>query len=69
VPPFPPCESVGLVDLCEPARLLTAGSWFVIQLPNLVWFLALFALLVLGILLPFPTQEIEAPSSGPGELP
>jgi hypothetical protein len=69
LPTVPPCESVGLVDLCEPARLVTAGSWFVLQVPNLVWFLALFALLVLGLVLPFPTDEVDASSTGPGERP
>jgi hypothetical protein len=69
VPPFPPCESVGLVDLCEPARLVTAGSWFLVQVPNLMWFLALFALMVLGILLPFPTEEVDVSSAGTGEQP
>lgn len=69
LPTFPPCESVGLVDLCEPARLVTAGSWFVLQVPNLVWFLALFALLVLGLFLPFPTDEIEVSSTGSGQRP
>jgi hypothetical protein len=58
---------VGLVDLCEPARLITAGSWFVIQVPNLVWFLALFALMVLGLLLPFPTEEVDSYSTDHGE--
>jgi len=69
VPPFPPCESVGLLDLCEPARLITAGSWFVLQVPNLVWFLSLFALLVLGLFLPFPTDEVDVSPSGPGGRP
>jgi hypothetical protein len=58
---------VGLVDLCEPARLITASSWFVIQVPNLVWFLALFALMVLGLLLPFPTEEVDSYSTDHGE--
>ena len=60
---------MGLVDLCGPARLITAGSWFVIQVPNLVWFVALLVLMVLGILLPFPTEEVDVSSTGPGENP
>jgi hypothetical protein len=60
---------VGLLDLCEPAKLVTAGSWFVLQVPNLVWFLSLFALLVLGLFLPFPTEEVEVPSEGSGGQP
>jgi hypothetical protein len=60
---------VGLVDLCEPARLVTAGSWCGIQVPNLLWFLALFALVVLGLLLPFPTDEVDVSTTGPGEHP
>jgi hypothetical protein len=60
---------VGLVDLCEPAHLITAGSWFVIQVPNLVWFIALLVLMVLGILLPFPTVEVDVASTGPREQP
>jgi hypothetical protein len=69
VPPFPPCESVGLIDLCAPARLITAGSWFTLQVPNLIWFLSLFALLVLGLVLPFPTEEVDLPAAGPGDRP
>jgi hypothetical protein len=69
LPPFPPCDSVGLVDLCEPARLVTAGSWFVVQVPNLLWFLALFALVVLGLFLPFPSEEIDPSDAGSGETP
>jgi hypothetical protein len=66
---LPPCKSIGLVDLCEPAHLVTAGSWFVLQVPNLIWFLSLFALLVLGLVLPFPTDEIDVSSTGPRERP
>ncbi len=69
MPPFPPCESLGVIDLCAPARLVTAGSWFVLQVPNLVWFLSLLALLLLGLFLPFPTDEIDVSSSGSGERP
>jgi hypothetical protein len=60
---------VGLVDLCEPACLVTAGSWFVIHVPNLLWFLALFALVILGLLLPFPTDEVDVSASDPGGRP
>jgi hypothetical protein len=60
---------VGLIDLCAPARPVTAGSWLVLQVPNLVWFLSLFALLVLGLVLPFPTDELDPPYTGPGDHP
>jgi hypothetical protein len=57
---MPPCETTGLVNLCEPATLITAGSWFTMQVPNLVWFLSLAVLVVGGLFVPFPTREIPA---------
>jgi hypothetical protein len=65
VTPLPPCETTGLVNLCEPAGLITAGSWFTMQVPNLLWFLALLAIVVGGLVLPFPAQELDRAGDGP----
>jgi hypothetical protein len=59
VTPMPPCETTGLVNLCEPASLITAGSWFTMQVPNLMWFLALLVIVVGGLVLPFPARELD----------
>jgi hypothetical protein len=68
--PLPPCETVGVVDLCAPGHLLTGGTWFTLQVPNLIWFLAVFALVVGGIFLPFPTRRVEpGPVRAPAETP
>lgn len=70
-PSIPPCESIGLIDLCAPAQTLVAGAkvdagqpWFLIQVPNLIWFITLFALIVLAMLLPMPTRAIDPPAVG-----
>jgi len=57
--PVPSCETVGMFDLCAPARVLTLGDWFVVQLPNLLWFSAVLVLVVAGIFVPFPTRAVE----------
>lgn len=58
---LPPCETTGLVNLCPPAEVFTAGAavdqgapWFLIQTPNLIWFLLMFALVLAGLFCPFP---------------
>lgn len=67
---LPPCTTPGIIDLCEPSKLITAGShidqgaaWFSIQQPNLIWFLLVLALFVIGIFLPFPTKEVKLEES------
>jgi hypothetical protein len=65
VTPLPPCETTGLANLCEPASLVTAGSWFTMQVPNMLWFLAVVALLVGGLVLPFPTRTIDREGERP----
>ncbi len=65
--PMPPCETTGLVNLCEPASLVTAGSWFTMQVPNLVWFLVLVGLFVAGLVLPFPGEDVV--EKGKGDAP
>jgi len=57
--PVPSCETVGMFDLCAPAHVLTLGDWFVVQLPNLLWFSAALVLVVAGIFVPFPTRAVE----------
>jgi len=69
VPPFPPCESVGLVNLCAPASIITNGTWFTLQVPNLLWFLAVAGLVVGGLLLPFPTREVQESTVEKGDRP
>ena len=73
-PAIPPCQSGGLIDLCQPAATLVAGAkvdfgqpWFLIQVPNLLWFLTLATLLVLAIVLPLPTREVAAGSDPAGD--
>jgi len=67
--PLPACESLGVVNLCDPAPTITAGSWFLLQAPNLLWFLAAFVLVAAGLLLPFPTKPIRAEAEGKGKKP
>jgi hypothetical protein len=73
-PPIPPCETTGLINLCAPAKTIVAGakvdagqSWFLIQVPNLIWFLTLFAVILAGILIQMPTRPINGPASRDGD--
>lgn len=59
MPPLPPCETTGLINLCAPAPIYNWPSWFYIQLPNLIWFGVAAGLLILGMLLPFPSREVD----------
>ncbi|MFN8471169.1 MAG: hypothetical protein U0822_03020 [Anaerolineae bacterium] len=59
MPPLPPCETTGLINLCAPALVINWPSWFYIQVPNVIWFGLVLLLLVLGIFLPFPAREID----------
>lgn len=59
MPPFPPCETTGLINLCAPAPMLNWPSWFYLQLPNLIWLGLVGVLLILGIFMPFPAKEID----------
>jgi hypothetical protein len=59
MPPFPPCETTGLINLCAPAPVYNWPSWFFIQLPNLIWYGAVALLLIVGMLLPFPSREVD----------
>ena len=59
MPPLPPCETTGLINLCAPAPLYNWPSWFYIQYPNLVWYGVAAGLLFLGMLLPFPSREVD----------
>jgi hypothetical protein len=70
--PIPPCTTTGLIDLCQAATTIVAGAkvdggqpWFLIQVPNLIWFVALATLLVLAIVVPLPTRPIAPPRAGP----
>jgi hypothetical protein len=73
-PPIPACETIGLINLCAPAQTLVAGArvdagqpWFLIQVPNLIWFLTLLALIVLAMLIPMPTKPINGPAPRDGD--
>jgi hypothetical protein len=59
MPPFPPCETTGIINLCTPAPIYNWPSWFFIQLPNVIWFGVVGVLLIAGIFLPFPGKEID----------
>ena len=59
MPPFPPCETTGLINLCAPAPIYNWPSWFFIQLPNVIWLGVMLGLLILGIFLPFPSREVD----------
>ncbi len=60
MPPLPPCTTTGLINLCAPAPTFTFGtSWFLIQLPNLIWFGIVLLLLVLALALPLPAREVD----------
>jgi hypothetical protein len=63
---IPPCETIGLIDLCAPAATIVGGAkvdvgqpWFLIQVPNLLWFVALALLIVLAIAIPMPSKAID----------
>lgn len=69
--PIPPCTTTGLIDLCQPAATIIAGAkvdggqpWFLIQIPNLIWFITLVTLIVLAIVVPLPTRPIQPPRDG-----
>jgi hypothetical protein len=59
MPPFPPCETTDLINLCAPAPIYNWPSWFYIQLPNVIWYGVVLLLLVLGMFLPFPAREVD----------
>ncbi len=59
MPPFPPCETTGLINLCAPAPIYNWPSWFFIQLPNVIWLGMVVVVLVLGIFAPFPSREVD----------
>jgi hypothetical protein len=59
MPPFPPCETSGLINLCNPAPVLTNGSWFTMQWPNIIWYGLIVVLLLIGIFVPFPGGEVD----------
>jgi hypothetical protein len=58
-PPLPPCTTTGLINMCDPAYVINWPSWFFLQVPNLIWFLMVLALVVAGIFLPFRTTEVD----------
>jgi hypothetical protein len=59
MPPLPPCETTGLINLCAPAPIYNWPSWFYIQLPNLIWFGFVALLFVLALIVPFPSKAID----------
>jgi hypothetical protein len=60
VPPLPPCTTTGLVNLCGVAPAYTLGiSWFLITLPNVIWFGIVALFVVLSLFLPFPAKEVD----------
>ncbi len=59
MPPLPPCEANGLINLCAPAPIWNWPSWYYLQLPNAIWYGVALLLLVLGIFLPFPTKRLD----------
>ena len=60
MPPLPPCTTEALINLCAPAPTYTFGiPWFLIQLPNLIWFGLAALFVVLGLFLPFPAKEVD----------
>ncbi len=50
------------MNLCSPAPLITNGSWFTLQIPNLLWFLAVAGLVAAGLLLELPIEELPPTS-------
>lgn len=60
MPPLPPCTTTGLINLCSPAPTYSLGtSWFLIQLPNVIWFGLVILFVILSFLLPFPAKEVD----------
>jgi hypothetical protein len=56
----------GLVDLSSPAPVIQAG-WFLITLPNLIWFVLAFAIFILAVAIELPTKPVDFGTIGPKE--
>jgi hypothetical protein len=63
MPPLPPCTTTGIINLCNPAPYLSiplqSPQTWVLTIPNLIWFLLVLLLLVLGIFLPFKQKDFD----------
>ncbi len=60
MPPLPPCTTTGLINLCAPAPVFTLGiPWLLLQLPNVIWFGLAALFVVLSLVLPFPSKEVD----------
>jgi len=67
MPPLPPCETTGLINLCAPAHIFNWPSWFYLQLPNAIWIGLVLLLFVVFLFLPFPANEIDTTGYETGE--
>ena len=71
---FPQSETIGLFNLTAPAPVIEAGAridsghgWFTLQVPNMIWFLAVLLLIVVAMFLPFPAHEVKMDHAGTPE--
>ena len=57
--PMPPLQSLSLLNLSGPAPTLNWPSWYYLQLPNAIWYLAVVVLIVVFLFLPFPSHAVD----------
>ena len=56
----------GLVDLGSPAPIVQAG-WFLITVPNLIWFTLAIVIFILAVAIELPTKPVDFSTVAPKE--
>ena len=56
----------GLVDLSRPAPVIQAG-WFLITIPNLIWFVLAIVIFILAVAIELPTKPVDFGAIAPKE--
>ncbi|MFN8623598.1 MAG: hypothetical protein U0869_22895 [Chloroflexota bacterium] len=57
-----------MVDLCGVGAFISNGSWFTIQVSNLIWFGILALIIVLAIAIPLRNRVVDYTGyPGPGD--
>jgi hypothetical protein len=60
------CVPGGWVDLCSPAPVIQAG-WFLITIPNLIWFILAAVIFILAVAVELPTKPVDFGTIAPKE--